>query len=44
MLQVAQNSGVPEIPGIFMGLFVCQGIPEKPGHVMGFFHQGLSVF
>ena len=34
----AQDSGIPEIPGIVMGFFFTQGIPEIPGNVMGFFH------
>ena len=40
----AQDSGIPEIPEIIMGLFFSQRISEKPGHIMGFFHQGLSFF
>ena len=42
--QGAQDSGIPEIPGIVMGFFFCQGIPEKPGNVMGFFHNTINFF
>ena len=33
----AQDSGIPEIPEIVMGVFVSQGIPEKPWNIMFFF-------
>ena len=40
-IQSAQDSDIPENPGIVLGFFVSQ---EKPGNIMRFFHQDLSVF
>lgn len=42
--QDAQESGIPEIPGIVMGFSVSQMVPENPGNIMRFIHQALSVF
>ena len=44
LLQGAQDSGIPEIPGIVVGFFFSQEIPEKLGNIMGFFHKRLLIF
>ena len=32
--QGAQESGIPEIPGIVMGFSVSQMLPENPGNII----------
>ena len=43
-IQGAQESGIPEIPGILMRFPFRQGISEKPGNAMGFFIKAFQVF
>ena len=44
LVQVAQDSGIPEIPRVVMGFCDCQDIPEKTGNVTGFFSSRLVKF